>query len=267
MITQITDCTSAEEILQRCAPLIEEINQHPIYQSIRTLNNLRIFTEHHVFAVWDFICLLKELHRCIVCIQAPWFPPKDAYCAHLISRILIEEEGDRTEDQQQYLSHFELYLSTMKQISADVQPVQTFLSLLRTGCNVKRALHELALPLSVQQFVTTTFSFFSDKPHVIAAVFVYGREAITPNLFTPLMQRLRQTLSIEDQSRVSILRYYLRRHIELDHTDHLPQALQMISRLAGDDSKKWDEIAIAAQQALEARLDFLAGIHTAILAK
>ena len=95
----------------------------------------------------------------------------------------------------------------------------------------------------------------------MAAVFVYGREAITPGLFTPLMQRLRQTLSIEDQSRVSTLRYYLRRHIELDHAEHFPQALQMLSRLASDNQQKWKEIAVTAQQALEARLDFLTGIH------
>jgi hypothetical protein len=221
--------------------------------------------EHHVFAVWDFICLLKELHRRIVCTQAPWFPPKNAYCARLISQILVEEEGDRTEDQQHYLSHFELYLTAMKQIGATVEPIRTFLSLLRTGCDVTKALYELALPLSVQQFVTTTFGFFTEPPHTIAAAFVYGREAITPSLFTPLVQRLGQALSAEDQARVSTLRYYLQRHIELDHADHFPKALQMLNHLAGDDSKKWMEIATAAQQALEARLDFLAGIHTAIL--
>ena len=94
--------------------------------SIHTLNHLRIFMEHHVFAVWDFMCLLKELHRRIVCTQAPWFPPKDAYCAHLISRILVEEEGDLTEDQQHYLSHFELYLTAMKKIGANVRRYKPF---------------------------------------------------------------------------------------------------------------------------------------------
>ena len=212
------------------------------------------------------MCLLKELHRRIVCTQAPWFPPKDVYCAHLINRILVEEESDRTEDQQHYLSHFELYLTAMKQVGANRQPIQTFLSLLKIGCDVTKALYELKLPLSVQQFVTTTFSFFPDEPHVLAAVFVYGREAITTSLFTPLIQRFRQTLSMEDQSRVSTLQYYLKRHIELDHANHFPQALQMLDHLAGNDSQKWTEIAGAAQQALEARLDFLTSIHAAILA-
>ena len=176
----------------------------------------------------------------------------------------MEEEGDQTEDQQHYLSHFELYLTAMKQTGANREPIQALLSLLRTGCDVTKALHELKLPLSVQQFVTTTFSFFPDKLHVLAAVFVYGREAVTTSLFTPLIQRIRQTLGIEDQSRVSTLQYYLKRHIELDHSDHFPQALQMLNRLAGNDSQKWKEIAVAAQQALEARLDFLTGIHSEI---
>ena len=130
-----------------------------------------------------------------------------------------------------------------------------------------KALYELALPLSVQQFVTTTFSFFPEQSHILAAAFVYGREAVTPSLFMPLVQRLSQTFNETDQARVSTLRYYLQRHIELDHADHFPQALQMLIHLAGDDPQKWTEIAVAAQQALEARLDFLTGIHAAILAE
>jgi len=261
----MTNLQQAQEILQQCASLIEQINRHPLYLNIRSLEHLRIFMEHHVFAVWDFMCLLKELHRRIVCTQAPWFPPKQAYCAHLISQILVEEEGDRTEDQQHYLSHFELYLTAMEKIGADVQPIHTFLKLLSVGHNVTTALQELGLPPSVQQFVATTFRFFTGQPHTLAAAFVYGREAITPSLFIPLVQRLRHTLSKKDQSRVSTLHYYLQRHIELDNDDHFPQALQMLSHLAGDDTNKWAEIAAAAQQALQARLDFLSGIHEAIL--
>ncbi len=81
MITNITKCIQAEEILQQCQPLIEAISQHPVYQSISTLAHLRIFTEHHVFAVWDFICLLKELHRRIVCTQAPAPAERCVLCA------------------------------------------------------------------------------------------------------------------------------------------------------------------------------------------
>ena len=58
----MTNLEKAEAIFQECAPLIEQINQHLLYQSIHSLHDLRIFMEHRVFAVWDFMCLLKELH-------------------------------------------------------------------------------------------------------------------------------------------------------------------------------------------------------------
>ena len=45
----------AYEILQHCAPLIEQIHQHPLHHSMHSLDHLRIFMEHHVFAVWDFM--------------------------------------------------------------------------------------------------------------------------------------------------------------------------------------------------------------------
>ena len=55
--------------------------------------------------------------------------------------------------------------------------------------------------------------------------------------------------------------YYLNRHIELDDTEHLPRALQMLINLAGEDQKKWEEITIHSKLALQARLDFLAEIQ------
>ena len=36
---------------------------------IRSKRQLQIFMEHHVFAVWDFMCLTKALQHHL----APWF--------------------------------------------------------------------------------------------------------------------------------------------------------------------------------------------------
>src|SRR5271163_342243 len=116
-----------ETVNQQLAPLIQQIKQHALYACIHSLADLRIFMEHHVFAVWDFMCLLKELQARIVTTRAPWLPSKDPYSAHLISRILLEEETDCTEDGQTYCSHFELYLNAMRAIDADTQPIRNFL--------------------------------------------------------------------------------------------------------------------------------------------
>jgi hypothetical protein len=40
-------------------PLRQEIIQHPLYASINSVESLRVYMEHHVYAVWDFMSLLK----------------------------------------------------------------------------------------------------------------------------------------------------------------------------------------------------------------
>ena len=126
------------------------------------------------------------------------------------------------------------------------------------------ALEAVTLPLAIQQFIFTTFGFFSQETHLLAAAFVYGREAITASMFTPIVRQLEQTISPEQKASIKPLLYYLNRHIELDDTDHLPRALQMLINLAGEDQKKWEEITTYAQLALQARLDFLTHIQQKI---
>lgn len=252
---------------QQLAPLIDKIKHHPLYSQILSLEDLRLFMEYHVFAVWDFMCLLKELHHRIVATRAPWFPPKDAYSAHLISRILVEEESDRTPDRTGYNSHFELYLTAMRAIQADTQPIQRFLQRLSRGEMLISAAEAIRLPDAIQQFVCTTFSFFAWDTHILAAVFVYGREAITASMFMPIVQQLEQSIHAEQKAAIQPLLYYLQRHIELDDTEHLPQALQMLINLAGNDSKKWQEITLYAKMALQARCRFLDEIASQIKMK
>ncbi len=252
---------------QQLTPLIQKIKHHELYADIHSLDDLRIFMEYHVFAVWDFMCLLKELHNRIVTTRAPWFPPKDAFSAHLISRILVEEEGDRTEDTQQYCSHFELYLEAMHAIGANTQLIQNFLRYLSTGEILIDAAEKLQIPASIQQFIYTTFGFFSQETHILAAAFVYGREAITSSLFKPLMIQLEKEISPEEKFMIKPLLYYLNRHIELDGKEHFPHALQILKNLAGEDKKKWLEIGIHAELALKARLNFLTAIQEKIFQK
>jgi hypothetical protein len=253
-----------EIVNQELAPLIQKIKQHSLYAHIRSLTDLRIFMEHHVFAVWDFMCLLKELQSRIVTTRAPWLPSQDSYSVHLINRILLEEETDRTEDGKAYCSHFELYLKAMSAIGANTQPIQHFLYRLSEGEILIQAIENCRLQASIQQFIHTTFGFFSHDTHILAAAFVYGREAITSSLFKPLVQQIETTISREQKTCIQPLLYYLNRHIELDDQQHFPAAEKMLINLAGKDRKKWKEIAMHARLALQARLKFLTAINLKI---
>ena len=63
-----------QALRQRLVPLKDALLNHPLYRRIDTLPALRLFMEHHVFAVWDFMSLLKELQRRLCCTTVPWAP-------------------------------------------------------------------------------------------------------------------------------------------------------------------------------------------------
>ena len=253
-------------LTNQLSPYLEEIANHPLYGDISSLPRLRLFMQEHVFAVWDFMCLLKELYRSIVSISAPWSPPKDPLSAHLIGSILTEEEGDLTENGTSYTSHYDLYLSAMAKIGADSHKIQQLQCLLQKNTPLGEALDQINVKPSTQQFVLTTFSFFeSQRPHELAAAFVYGREGITGKMFAQLITQLKHKVPEDEQAQLTTVLYYFNRHIELDEGEHYPKAIKMLSNLIGGDQKKWQEAKSAAIKALQARINFLAGIHGAMI--
>lgn len=247
------------------SPLLSLVVDHPIYRSISSVEQLQIFMEQHVFAVWDFMCLLKELHRRIVSTSAPWFPPKDALSANLINSILVEEEGDIMEDGS-YASHYELYIRAMEQIGANTAPIKKFLENLKNGMSLEESINSVQLNEGTKKFVLTTFDFFKRQDHEIAAAFVYGREGITSAMFSPILSQLNSNHHQANTS-FSALIYYLKRHVELDDAEHFPKALTMLSNLMGQDKKKWVETEKAASEALKARIQFLTDVNNSLIRK
>ncbi len=146
--------------------LRSRLAQHLLYAELDDLRQLRLFMEHHVFAVWDFMSLLKSLQRDLTCTTTPWTPRPDPESAHLINEIVLGEESDARSEGRGYASHFELYLEAMKEVGADRGPILRSLDHLASGLSVEKGLAEaghpelrrylLALPLRSSSTVNFT---------------------------------------------------------------------------------------------------------------
>jgi hypothetical protein len=230
------------------ADLRQQLETHRLYREIKTAAHMRLFLESHVFAVWDFMSLLKSLQNSLTSTSVPWIPSPFPDSRRLINEIVLGEESD--EYQGAYLSHFELYLVAMQNAGADTGPVHRFLWAIQLGSPVAHALDAAGVPFESQRFVAHTFETIEQgKPHVIASAFTFGREDLIPAMFSELVTKLKSEFP-----GLAMFDYYLRRHIEVDGESHGPMALRMVEDLCGDSEQRWLEAGEAAKQALEARL-------------
>jgi Kef-type K+ transport system membrane component KefB len=230
----------------------EKAIEHPLYRSLTSVDRVRTFMSLHVFAVWDFMSLLKALQQRLTCVEVPWVPRGDGLCRRLINDIVLVEESDECGDV--VLSHFELYRRAMEQAGADTAYIGRFLAALdATGTgDVLTALRSADLPEAADQFVRSTWRVVDQgATHELAAVFAFGRESLIPSMFTHVL---------EGEHCVPLLVDYLERHVEVDEEEHTPMAVQMVLELCGDDPQRWDSARAAVLGALDARRRLWDGI-------
>src|SRR5258705_9908719 len=130
---------------------------HPLYARVISTTDLTRFMEDHVYAVWDFMSLLKRLQQDMTCTTVPWFPADNARAARLINDIVIGEETDVGPDGS-YVSHLDLYLRAMADVGASTDQFDTFRSLARGGVPIEAALARTGAPAHVQAFVAHTMA-------------------------------------------------------------------------------------------------------------
>lgn len=243
------------QLLQETIDTRKALLTHPIYRELTTPDKVRILMKHHVFAVWDFMCLLKKLQQLVTCVEVPWLPPANPSYARFINEIVIGEESDE-DGKGGFGSHFELYIDAMNQSGADTAPIDDFLSRLSHAEDPLEALQKVAIPDSVKAFVSFNLQLvLSGKPHAIAAAFFYGREDLIPDMFSILLDELQASGTDHDR-----LHFYLQRHIELDGDQHGPLAENLLTSLCENDPDKQKEANQIAQEALEARIKLWDGV-------
>jgi len=241
-------------------PLRKLLIEHQLYKHINSLADLGVFMEHHVFAVWDFMSLLKALQQKLTCTTLPWMPVGNANTRYLINEIVTGEESD-IDEQGNRTSHFELYLKAMKQAGSPAIAINDLFEELHYEKSIDEALIIADIPKAARNFVQHTFDVIeTNKPHIQAAVFTFGREDLIPDMFISIVKEI----SLQLPGKVDTLLYYLQRHIEVDGDHHSHLAYQMTAELCGNDEQKWEEAFVAVKEALKARIALWDGILAAI---
>lgn len=241
----------------------KQLLEHPVYGVLNDLPSLRIFMEYHVYAVWDFMLLLKSLQRKLTSTADVWVPSDNRMARRLINEIVLGEESD-IDCNGAPASHYEMYLDAMKQIGADTRAINRLMEKSKQGHSLKSLMKYNVAEVEKARldFVRCSYDFIKeDKTHVVAAAFTFGREDLIPDLFTEIVRDLNQRFAGDLNAFV----YYLERHIELDADEHGPMAEMMIRELCGDDLQKWEDVKKASQKALDARLKLWDAIYAAIL--
>ena len=223
---------------------------HPIYRSIHSEAGLHTFMAYHVFAVWDFMSLLKSLQQKMSCVSVPWVPEGDPNLRRLINEIVLGEETDE-DGQGGFSSHFELYLSAMRECGANTAVIDATVAHIRSGLAPASAMIRAKASQGTKRFCETTFEVIQrGSVAEVATAFALSREDVIPNMF----QRLVDDLRLKDMDGYDRFLYYLDRHISVDGDAHGPMAYEMINALCGENDKKWALAEAAARRTIQSRI-------------
>lgn len=243
------------------------LDHHRLYGAVRSPDELRCFMQHHVYAVWDFMSLLKYLQGALAPVSLPWMPTGDAALTaaqRLINEIVLGEETDEglpdAAGHPSFVSHFDLYLGAMDEVDADTYPVRAFLRQVKKG-GVAKALRRADIPEPSRRFLTSTFDLIAaDSTPAVAAAFALGREQVIPGMFRAILADLGIS-----RRQAPLFHYYLERHIHLDGQLHGPLSLNLLTHVCGDSQAKQRQVEKAAKKAVKARVALWDAVHAALM--
>ena len=144
-------------VAQNLEPLKNKLRNHSLYNSIESVEDLKIFTNAHVYAVWDFMSLLKYLQINLTTISVPWYPSRNNSTAKLINEIVAGEETDENEDGRP-MSHFEMYLDSIESFGVKTDSILNNINSLNSLDTINNDIEKLKIEDYIKDFLKFTFS-------------------------------------------------------------------------------------------------------------
>jgi len=244
---------------------VQQLRNHPLYNNIKSIDDLRLFTTYHVYSVWDFMSLLKAIQAKLTCVSIPWFPTEYPEIRRFINEIVLAEESDNTLDGS-VLSHLELYIKGMEECGAETRDFINFIERLKRELNENSDIILLIRSENfdprLKDYLEFTFKLINDgEIHDIVAAFTFGRELLIPEMFNSIIHNLQAQCKDVD---IKTLIYYFERHIDLDGDEHGPAAQSMIKSLCKNDPKLWQSVEKTSIEALKLRIGLWDAINDSL---
>ena len=133
-----------EKIEEQISGLRERLKNHELYYHLSEVRDIKIFMEKHVYAVWDFMSLLKALQQQLTCVSVPWKPSSNAKTARFINEIVLGEESDLN-GKGLPKSHFEMYIDAMDEVGASSKKVQVLVNSVNSMQEITECLNNSCL--------------------------------------------------------------------------------------------------------------------------
>lgn len=247
MGVHVVESRQLDQLRVSLADPLQRVESHPVYAAVDSVADLRAFMEHHVWAVWDFMNLVKAIQQRYTSTVIPWTPRGDATVRRFINEIVLEEESDEHPLEGGFTSHFELYLRSMDEVDARTDEVARFVASLGDGLGFEEALGASGCPSAVAHFLTTTWAAAGATDEELLAAFAFGRETVIPIMFDRILQEAGAVGDAE------LLRHYLVRHVQLDGESHGEMAEYLLVTACGDSPERWARAEASARRCLEAR--------------
>ena len=254
---------NSTKILKELKPYRDLLVSHRIYKSVRSVSDAKTFMKSHVYAVWDFMSLLKSLQAKMTVSQIPWFPCPDRISANFINSIVLSEESDNfSNNPEESMSHYELYIEGMKELGAFTEPIESLISDVKKGSSIDQILashsinYSSIIPTKTINFVKKNLKNAQEGSEVqVAASFLFGREDPIPDMFQGLLNEI-------DHSGIQAEKFkiYLKRHILLDRDNHGPLSMIIMNRICQDDQNRWKQVFESAREAILDRIELWDGI-------
>jgi len=255
--------SAIEEVLK---PHLRLLMEHKVCDEVETLDDVRHFCEMHVFAVWDFRCLLMAFQMHLISLSTPWIRAKHSKLNRLITEITRIYESD-TNEKGERQSHFEMYLEAMRYLGSDMKHINKIISVLQAGEGVETALMFSGAPKGGADFFRRTIALIDYKAyHKVAASLAFGRgSGVKTPLFFKILSILENS-NARPEAKVK-LKHYLLRQASLYETYYKPLSLEILKVICGTKEEYWRQAASTAIESVKARVALWDSTHNSVLYK